>query len=212
MKISLLLTLTSLALCACATDQTKTDSTPPPPAPQSNSQQAAEPQAAEMTYYETVAECNALFAPLLPVTQVQKLIKNTVLAENPHIDGNRDECSVWFREKDWAPGKRGSATPLAMYSVYHGASTRKDYVVSERMTISMSKAKYASVDAKTLPGVEKAYSYSAFGRHWLVMLTGSNSVTVQVRDSQTKATLHALTLLVLKAIEQPALQDWRQRQ
>lgn len=172
---------------------------------------ASQTTAADMTYAEVVAECVTLFTPLVPVEQAQKLVPGHALGSDAEVGGNGSKCTVEFKEKDWSRDKPGSATPLLMFSVSHGGDQRADFAGHARMARGMVKKTFADADATKYPGAEKAFSYTAFGRHWLLLLRQNTIVTVQVLDTYPAATLDAFAAHVLEAVDKPELKDWRER-
>lgn len=169
------------------------------------------PVAAQMTYGEVLAECVTLFSPLVSMAQAQRFVPDNPLGDEPDVHGNSDECWVEFKDKDWAPTKLGSATPLLQFSVTHGGDQARKYSAQAKMTSQAAKRSYADVDAAKFTGVTKAFSYTGFGRHVLTMLLEKNSVTVQIADRYPSSTLEPFAALVLEAIAKPELKAWRER-
>jgi hypothetical protein len=167
--------------------------------------------AAPTTYAEVVAECAALFAPLVPVEQAQALVPRHGLGAAADIRGNSAQCSAEFKQKDGSHDKPGSGTPLLMYSVSHGGDARTEFADHAKLARGMAKKTFADADAARYPGVDKAMSYTAFGRHWLLLLQQNTVVTLQVVDTYPAATLDTFAALVLDAVDSPALAEWRAR-
>lgn len=167
--------------------------------------------AAEMTYAEVVAECVTLFTPLVSAEQAQKFVPEHALGVDAEVGGNGSNCTVEFKERGWSRDKPGSATPLLMFSVSHGGDQRAHFVGHAKMARGMAKKTFADVDAAKYPGAEKAFSYTAFGRHWLLLLRQNTIVTVQVLDTYPGAALDAFAASVLDAVDKPELKDWRER-
>lgn len=166
---------------------------------------------AAQTYAEVLAECVTLFTPMVSVEQAQKFVPDNPLGEEPDVSGNSESCWVEFKDKDWSPTKPGSATPLLHFALTHGAGQARKYEDQLKTVRQVAKKTYAPVDAAKFPGVEKAYSYTGFGRHWLVMLIGENILTVQVFDTYPSTTLDDFATLVLQATTAPGLRAWRER-
>ncbi len=167
--------------------------------------------AAAQTYAEVLAECVTLFTPLVSVEQAQRFVPEHPLGEGPDVHGNSDECWVEFKEKDWAPNKPGSATPLLQFTLAHGEGHARKYAQSDKMASQIAKKTYATVDPGTLNGVKKAFRYTGFGRHILTMQVGDNTLTVQILDQYPLETLESFATLVLEATATPALRAWRER-
>lgn len=163
------------------------------------------------TYQEVVAECVTLFTPLVSVADAQTLVPKHELGAEVDVSGNGSNCVVDFREKDWSSDKPGSATPLLMFNVTHGGDQKADFAGLAKMARGMAKKTYADVDSGKFPGVDKAFSYTAFGRHWLSLLRKNTIVTVQVIDTYPPSTLDRFVPLVLKPLDAPGLGAWRER-
>jgi hypothetical protein len=169
------------------------------------------PPAAAQTYAEVLAECVTLFTPLVSIAQAKTMVPDIPFADKPHVTGNLQGCTVEFREKDWAPNKPGSATPLLQFGMTHGGDAAREYDNLAKMVKRISKDSYREVDPAAFAGARKAYRYTDFNRHYLTLLLDGNSVTLQIADRYPAATLDDFAKLVLDAAARPELRAWRER-
>lgn len=166
--------------------------------------------AAATPYEKTVAECKALFTPLIAAAQVQFLIPDRTLKDELEISGNRDECTVEFRETGWDATKVESGTRLLAYSVSHGAHEERRFEGLKEASVALGGS-YKMIDTSGFDGVRRAFISTDFGRHWLYLYTGRNVISVEIRDRYDKSALIGFAKLVLQAAAKPELKEWMER-
>jgi hypothetical protein len=79
------------------------------------------------------------------------------------------------------------------------------------MSKKIAKDRYRDVDPGTFAGATKGYRYTGFARHYLTLLVGGNSVTLQIKDRYPAETLDGFAKTVLDAAARPELRAWRER-
>jgi hypothetical protein len=158
-----------------------------------------------------LAECATLFTPLVSIAQAQTILPDTPLSDELNVTGNSEGCAVEFREKDWAPNKPGSATPLLQFSITHGGDAARRYDDLAKMSKKVAKDRYRDVDPTAFAGAKKAYRYTGFGRHYLALFLDGNSVTLQIKDRYPDGALDDFAKIVLDAAARPELRAWRER-